>query len=140
MQILSHRILVGLTLIIPECIVSGVFLSQALPWLTIYPIFRNDIVCGSIWKLFDVRNFMLSTMFQPHVWIITHNHIGAGFPRFKIQFAEDFLLLILDNFWIDGWWEVWDTRVGGSMLRWVQVLWYISQALWLTFDIFLLVE
>ena len=41
---------------------------------------------------------------------------------------------------MDGWWEVWDPRVGGSMLRWVQILWNIFQALRLTFDIVLLVE
>ena len=79
-------------------------------------------------------------MFQPHLWIMARNHIGAVFPRFSIQFAEDFIFLFLDNFWIYGWWEVWDLRVGGSMLLWVQVLWHIFQVLRLTFDLVLLVE
>ena len=79
-------------------------------------------------------------MFKSHLCIMTHNNIGAVCPRFRIYFAEDFLFLVLDNFWIDGWWEVWYPKVGGSMLRWVQVVWHIFQVLQLTFDIVLLVE
>ena len=64
MKILFHRILVGLTLIIPECIVSGVLLSRLLPWLNLYPIFRNEIVCGSISvkSLYCIGNYLMFVM------------------------------------------------------------------------------
>ena len=71
---------------------------------------------------------------------MTYNHIGAVFPRFRILFAEDFIFLVLDDFWIDGWWGVWYPRAIGSMLRWVQFLWHIFQELRLTFYLVLLVE
>ena len=92
------------------------------------------------WKFFDVSNLMLSTMFQPHLCRITHNHIGVVFPRFRIYFEEDFLFLVLDHFCIDGWWEVWYPGVRGSIFWWIQVVWHILHALRLNFDILSLVE
>ena len=64
MKIWSHSILVGLTLIISECIVSCVILSRFLPWLTLYPIFLNEIVCGyiSVNSLYCTENSSMLVM------------------------------------------------------------------------------